>query len=86
VIRKLRFAALLSACSALQVRAQSTFAALRGIEFLTLHFACDRFVVHNERLQISLTENARELSVVVRKSEAVALGHPVVPVADGFVG
>jgi hypothetical protein len=28
----------------------------------------------------------RELSVAVRKSEAVALGHPVVPVADGFVG
>jgi hypothetical protein len=26
--------------------AQSTFAALRGIEFLTLHFACERFVVH----------------------------------------
>jgi hypothetical protein len=57
-----------------------------GIEFLTLHFACDGFVVHNERLQISLIENARELSVVVCKSEAVALGHPVVPVADGFVG
>jgi hypothetical protein len=66
------------------VRAQSTFAALPGIEFLTLHFAFDGFVVHNERLQIALTENARALLVVARKSEA-ALGHPVVPVADGFV-
>jgi len=28
----------------------------------------------------------RELSGAVRKSEAVTLRHPVVPVADGFVG
>jgi hypothetical protein len=28
----------------------------------------------------------REVSVGLRKSEAVALGHPVVPVADGFLG
>ena len=86
VIGKLRFGAILSACSVLQVRTQSTFAVLHGIEFLTLHFAGDKFAVHDEHLQISLTEDAHDVSVVVRKSEAVALGHPVVSAADGFVG
>jgi hypothetical protein len=31
-------------------------------------------------------ENLRELSVAVRRSEAVALRNPVMPVADGFLG
>ena len=35
---------------------------------------------------LSVLKKERELSVAVRKSEAVALGHPAVPVADGFVG
>ena len=32
-----------------------------------------------------LREENRELSVAVRKSETVALRHPVVPVADGLI-
>jgi hypothetical protein len=28
----------------------------------------------------------REFSAGVRRSEAVSLGHPVIPVLDGFVG
>jgi hypothetical protein len=31
-------------------------------------------------------EGKRELSVAVRKLQAVALGNPVMPVADGFLG
>jgi hypothetical protein len=37
--------------------------------------------------QAVLSHNVgRELSVGVRKSETVALGHPVMPVGDGFCG
>jgi hypothetical protein len=33
-----------------------------------------------------VSRQRRELSVGVRKSETVALGHPVMPVGDGFCG
>lgn len=39
-----------------------------------------------ERKAALLLERGRELSGAVRKSETETLRHPVVPVADGFLG
>jgi len=41
---------------------------------------------HEKSAKLQERVEERELSVAVRKSETVALRHPVVPVADGLIG
>jgi hypothetical protein len=59
----------------------------RSTAFIISPYTKRGVVNHTYNTQVNLTCSCfRELSVAVRRLQPVALGNPVVPVANGFFG